>query len=574
VAKSIRSAHVVTIRKHVNGRVYETHLLRRSYRDGKNVRNQTLGNLTHLAPETIELIRRALRGEQLVPLEEAFRIERSRPHGHVAAVLGMARALEFDRLIDRRPSRRRQLALALIYQRVLEADSKLAMSRTIGDSTLLEELGIEEVDEDGFYAALDYLIERQGAIEGRLARRHLRDGTLVLYDLSSSYFEGRRCPLAARGYSRDRRRGSLQIVYGLLCDRFGRPVAVEVFGGNTVDHQTVRAQIEKLVKRFELERIVLVSDRGMVTDANLGALRAAKIDWITALKAPQVKHLSATKQLPLSLFDERNIAEIESPDYPGERLVVCRNPLVAAERARKREDLLRATEAKLQPIRERVERGTLRGKAVIGLAVGAVRNTYKMSKHLEIEIEDDRFAFERKAEQIAAEAALDGIYILRTTVDVQRLQTADVVRSYKQLAVVERAFRNLKSVDLEVRPIYHHLERRVRAHVFVCMLAYYLQWHLRKVWASLLFEDDDRQTMDDPVAKAVRSAAAQRKARLKTTPEGYAVSSFRTLLDHLATFVRCTVSIAGTSGTCHQLPQPTPLQARALELARSLPQIA
>ena len=393
---------------------------------------------------------------------------------------------------------------------------------------------------------------------------------LVLYDLSSSYFEGRTCPLGMRGYSRDERRGSLQIVYSLLCDRQGRPIAVEVFKGNTIDHQTVRAQIEKLKERFSLRRLVFVSDRGMVTSANLDLLREQQIDWITALKAPQVKALRAAGVIPLSLFDERNMAEIEHKEYPGERLVVCRNPLLATEQARKREDLLHATEAKLRPIQERVERGTLRGKDKIGLKVGEVYNRYKMSKHLELQIEDDRFTFARKDELIAAEAALDGIYVLRTSVNAPVLDTPQVVRSYKQLAKVERAFRDMKSDDLQIRPIHHRLEERVRAHVFLCMLAYYLEWHLRKAWAPLLFMDDDPQLAADPVTQATRSARALAKARTRRTASGEIVHSYRTLLDHLALQTRSTMTIAG-SCPCHKITEPTPLQAKALELVRALP---
>jgi transposase len=357
-----------------------------------------------------------------------------------------------------------------------------------------------------------------------------------------------------RGYSRDEYRGSLQIVYGLLCDRDGRPVAVEVFEGNKLDHQTVLAQIEKLKNRFELNRVVFVSDRGMVTTANLAALREKKIDWITALKAPQVKALNADGVLPLSLFDDRNLAEIDHADYPDERLIVCRNPLLADERARKRESLLRATEAKLQPIRERVERGTLRGESKIGLAVGAVRDKYKMSKHIELEIGDETFAFSRKEAQIAEETSLDGIDILRTTVDAQ-FNAGDVVRSYKELAKVERAFRTMKSDDLEIRPIHHRLEDRVRAHVFLCMLAYYLEWHLRKAWAPLLFADENPQVPEDPVTQATRSPQAVRKARSRQTRFGDPAHSFRTLMDHLARQMRATMTIAG-SGSCGSAARP------------------
>jgi transposase len=570
MAKRSGAAHVVTIVKRVKEREYRTHLLRRSYREGDRVRNETLANLTALGDSKVEMIRQVLQGATLRNVDEAISITSSLPYGAAAAVLAMARKLNLERLIDRTPSRKRRLALALIVQRILSSHSKLATARSLDHSTLSQDLDIVGADEDDLYAAMDYLVERQGTIEARLARKHLSDGSLVLYDLSSSYFEGHTCPLAMRGYSRDERRGSLQIVYGLLCDHDGRPIAVEVFQGNTVDHQTVQSQIQKLKERFGLRRVVFVSDRGMVTSANLEYLREHDIDWVTALKAPQVKALRAAGAIPLSLFDSRNMAEIEQEEYPGERLVVCRNPLLADERARKREDLLRSTEKKLKVIQERVERGTLRGKDKIGLKVGEVYNTYKMSKHLELIIEDSRFIFARKAEQIDAEAALDGMYVLRTSVSPQTLDTADVVRSYKQLAKVERAFRDMKSDDLQIRPIHHRLEDRVRAHVFLCMLAYYVQWHLRKAWAPLLFADENRPTADDPVAKAVRSSAAAAKARVHRPGSAEPIHSYRTLLEHLALQYRSTMTIAG-SEPCRQITVPTPLQAKALELVRALP---
>jgi transposase len=570
MAKRSGAAHVVTIVKRVNEREYRTHLLRRSYREGDRVRNETLANLTALGDAKVEMLRQVLQGKTLRNLDDALTITSSLPHGAVAAVLAMARKLNLERLIDRTPSRMRRVALALVVQRILSSHSKLATARSMEHSTLSQELDIVGLDEDALYAAMDYLVERQATIEARLARKHLSNATLVLYDLSSSYFEGSTCPLAMRGYSRDERRGSLQIVYGLLCDHDGRPIAVEVFQGNTIDHQTVQSQIHKLKDRFGLRRVVFVSDRGMVTSANLDYLREHEIDWVTALKAPQVKALRAAGAIPLSLFDSRNMAEIEHEDYPGERLVLCRNPLLAIERARKREDLLRSTEKKLQVIQERVERGTLRGKDKIGLKVGEVYNTYKMSKHLELIIEDNRFTFARKTEQIQAEAALDGMYVLRTSVSSQTLDTADVVRSYKQLAKVERAFRDMKSDDLQIRPIHHRLEDRVRAHVFLCMLAYYVQWHLRQAWAPLLFSDENKSTTDDPVGKAVRSSAAAVKARTRRPGSAEPIHSYRTLLDHLALQTRSTMSIAG-SEPCHKITVPTSLQAKALELVRVLP---
>ncbi len=559
--------HVVTTRQRRGEKEYTATLLRRSYREGGKVKKQTLANLSHLPDGLVEVIRRYLRGERFVAGGE-LRIERSLPAGHVAAVLAMARRLDFARLLDRSPSRERDLALAMVVERVLEPGSKLAMSRQLGQSTLASELGVEGADEDDLYAALDWLGERQQRIERRLGRRHLGDGDLVFYDLSSSYFEGRSCPLAARGYSRDGRRGTPQIVYGLMTDRTGKPVAVEVFGGATQDHQTVPAQLERLKVRFGLGQMVLVADRGMVTRANLDALRAADgVDWITALKAPQVKQLAQTGTLQPSLFDEVNLAEITSDEFPGERLIVCRNPLVAAERARKRDELLAATEAELAPIRERVTRGTLSDAAQIGLAVGPAIKRFRMKKHFDVEIADGHLSYRRKRDQIAAEAALDGIYVLRTSLDSHALDSADVVRAYKDLQHVERAFRVLKGPELEIRPIHHRLERRVRAHVFCCMLALYLERHLRDAWTELTYQDEHPPERPDPVAKARRSPAAQHKAATKRTTSGQPVHSFRGLLADLATQTRNTISLPGTDATFDKLTEPTDLQAHALKLA-------
>jgi len=545
--------------------------LRRSWREGGKVRNETVGNLSHLPEEVVELVRLALRGERFVAFDERFAIERSLPAGHVEAALAMARRLDLARLLERSPVRERQLCLAMIAQRLLAPGSKLAMSRALSQSTLAAELGVEGADEDELYAALDWLLARQEKIERALARRHLEDGTLVLYDVSSSYFEGRSCPLAQLGYSRDGRRGTLQIVYGLLCDRRGCPVAVEVFEGSLHDDKTLPSQIEKLRKRFKLKSVIVVSDRGMVTQANLERLREREgAAWITALKAPQVRKLVKDGALQLSLFDEQNLAEIASDDYPDERLLVCRNPLVAAERARKREDLLQATERALEQIAGRVEQGRLRGEAGIGLAVGAVWNRWRVKKHFEVEITDTSFGFQRKQAHIEAEAALDGIYVLRTSVPDSELEAPDVVRAYKQLKEVERAFRKLKG-PLELRPIHHRLEDRVRAHVFLCMLAYYLAWHLCQAWAELIFKDERPPTRADPVAKASRSPAATRKAQTKRTAGGQPCHSLTTLLSELSTRSRNTVRLPGTGASFKQLTEPTPTQARALQLIDSYP---
>jgi len=564
--------HVVTTRRRVGEREYSTTLLRRSFREDGKVKKQTLANLSHLPPEAIDAIRAALRGEVLVPAGAAFVIERSLPAGHVAAALLMAGRLGLARLLDRQPSRERDLCLAMICQRAIAPASKLATVRALGQSTLASELGVEDADEDDLYAALDWLLARQGRIEDRLARRHLKDGELVLYDVSSSYFEGRTCPLAKLGYSRDGRRGTAQVIYGLLCDRPGRPVAVEVFSGELHDDKTLPSQIDKLKARFGLKTVVVVSDRGMVTKANLELMRASEgVEWITALKAPQIKALVASGSLQLSLFDERDLAEITPPDYPGERLVICRNPLVAAERARKRSELLAATERGLREIQQRVERATLLGADQIGLAVGPALTRYRMKKHFQIEITDTTFTFAHKQAQIAAEAALDGIYVLRTCTDAERLPTAEVVRSYKGLEQVERAFGTLKGPELEIRPIHHRLEDRVRAHVLLCMLAYYLTWHLRAAWTPLLFKDEHPPIAANPVAKAIRSAEAQRKAQTKRTAAGEPCHSYRSLLTELGTLTTNTIRLAGANATFERLAEPTPLQAHALELVERAP---
>jgi hypothetical protein len=557
--------HVVTTRRQGKHREYVAHLLRRSYREGGVVKKETVANLSHLPEEVIELIRGALRGQRFVAAGEAVAVERSLPAGHVEAALAMARRLGLARLLDRAPSRERSLCLAMIVQRLLAPGSKLAMSRAFAQSTLGSELGVEDADEDELYGALDWLLARQPRIEQALARRHLAEGTLVLYDVSSSYFEGRSCALAQLGYSRDGRRGMPQIVYGLLCDRRGCPVAVEVFEGALHDDKTLPSQIEKLRTRFRLASVIVVSDRGIVTKANLALLRdAGGAAWITALKAPQVKKLVKEGALQLSLFDEHNLAEIEGPDYPGERLVVCRNPLVAAERARKREDLMQATERALAEIAGRVEQGSLRGEAAIGLAVGEVWNRWRVRKHFQLEITDTSLGFARRQEQIDAEAALDGIYVLRTSVPDAALDAPEVVRAYKQLKEVERAFRTLKG-PLELRPIHHRLEDRVRAHVFLCMLSYHLAWHLRQAWKPLLFDDEQPPTQRDPVAKAKRSPQAERKARTKRTTTGERCHSLPTLLDELATRSRNTIRLHG-GASFDQPSKPTPTQARALTL--------
>ncbi len=530
--------------------------------------------------EQIELIRRVLKGEKLVRPEEAFCIRRSLPHGHVAAVLGMLRKLGLERLIDPRASRKRSLVVAMIVARVLRAASKLATARGLDrvsrTSTLGQLLELGSVSEEQLYAAMDWLLERQGRIERQLARRHLREGTLVLYDLSSSYYTGRCCPLARFGHSRDGKRGFPQIVYGLLCNKEGCPVAIEVFEGNTADPRTLSVQIAKLRQRFGLRRVVIVGDRGVLTEARLREELCEEegLDWITALRAPAIRRLLSQGEIQRSLFDERDLAEITSPDYPGERLVVCRNPLLADERARKREELLQATERELEKVAQAVRRPKrpLRGKEKIALRVGRVINRYKMAKHFVVQIEDDHFSYCRDEAKIAEEAALDGLYVLRTSVAKEQLDSEETVVAYKRLSRVERAFRSLKTVDLKIRPIHHRLADRVKAHVLLCMLAYYVEWHMRKKLAPLLFNEDDPQQAaamrSSPVVPAVRSPSARRKAARKKTSDGLPVHSFRGLLEEPATLSCNEVQLAAQpdSEPFQMQTRPTVLQSRAFTL--------
>jgi hypothetical protein len=548
-------------------------LLRRSYRQDGKVKKETLANLSHLPAEAIDAIRRVLAGETLVNAEDAFEIERSLPAGHVNAALAMARRLELPKVLDRSACRERDLCMAMILARVICPGSKLGTVRTLGQSTLASELGVESADEDDLYAAMDWLIERQDRIEDLLAARHLHDGEMVLYDVSSSYFEGRTCPLAKLGYSRDGTPGLGQIVYGLLCDNDGRPVAVEVFTGELHDDKTLPSQITKLKDRFGLSRVIVVADRGMVTKANIELLATTDgVDWITALKAPTIKKLARSGVFQPSLFDEQNLGEItDVAEFPGERLIVCRNPLVGAQRARKRSELLAATETDLAAIAHRVDHGTLLGADLIGLAVGPALKRYHVKKHFQIAITDTTFTYTRDTAGIAAEAALDGFYILRTSLTEADVPIGEVVRAYKNLEQAERAFGSIKGPDLQIRPIHHRLEDRVRAHVLICMLAYYLTWHLKAAWKPLSFTDEHRPVSPDPVAKAVRSPAAQQKAQTKRTTTGQPAHSYRTLLSELATQTRNTTRLHGHTGTFEKLTQPTPLQAEALDLAAHAP---
>jgi len=565
--------HVSTTTRRSGENEYHATLLRRSYRQDGKVKKETLANLSHLPVEAIDAIRAVLAGKTVMSVDQAFEIERSLPAGHVTAALTMARRLGLATLLDRASCRERDLCVAMIVGRVIGPGSKLGMVRTLGQSTLAQELGVEGADEDDLYAAMDWLLERQDRIEDRLAARHLRDGEMVLYDVSSSYFEGHTCPLGKRGYSRDGKPGLPQIIYGLLCDTDGRPVAVEVFTGELHDDKTLPSQVVKLKDRFGLSRVVVVADRGMVTKANITLLSETDgVDWITALKAPTIKKLARSGVFQPSLFDEQNLGEItDVAEFPGERLVVCRNPLVGAQRARKRNELLAATEIDLAAIAHRVTAGTLIGADLIGLATGPALKRYRMRKHFQTTITDTTFTYTRKTAEIAAEAALDGFYILRTGLTETDLQTGDVVRAYKNLEQAERAFGSIKGPDLQIRPIHHHLEDRVCAHVLICTLAYYLTWHLKAAWKPLLFADEHRPVSPDPVAKAVRSPAAQEKAQTKQTSTGQAAHSYRTLLTELATQTQNTTRLHGHASTFQKLTQPTALQAQALDLAAHAP---
>jgi Transposase DDE domain len=562
-----------------NGRSAPAVLLRESWREGKRVRKRTIANLGALPPAMIDGLRVLLAGGSVVAKpEEVFEIQRALPHGHVAAVVGMMRKLDLPRLLSRTASRERDLALAMIASRLIAPGSKLATLRALSPETANSSLGrvldLGAIEEREIYAALDWLGGQQERIERALARRHLKDGTLVLYDVSSSYLEGRCCELARRGYSRDHRPDRLQIVYGLLCDRDGRPIAIAVFDGDTGDPSTVPAQVETLKQRFGLKHVVLVGDRGMLTQARLREdLQPAGLDWITSLRAPQIQALAEGGALQLSLFDERNLAEITAPDYPGERLVVCRNPDLARERAGKRADLLAATERDLSRIVAQVRRrhAPLRGKAEIGLAVGAVINGHKMAKHFRLSITDDGFAYSRKSDSIAREARLDGLYVIRTSLPANAMSADDTVRAYKDLARVEQAFHAMKAMDLQIRPVHHWIEPRVRAHVFLCMLGYYVEWHLRAAWAPILFHDHDRAAAEQvrlsPVAPTEVSEAAKRKRGTRRSDDGIPVSSFRSLLDHLATMTLNLVASAhAPNATITLTAKATPLQSKALDL--------
>lgn len=577
--KQPRRVHVAVVNRTYKGRTYTSVLLRRTYREKGEVRHETLGNLSDLPPDVIEFIRKRLAGE----LPEgappgAFDIQRSLPHGNVTAVLQTLRKLEIDRLIASRPCRERDLILALIVARIISPGSKLSacvsLQKETAQNTLHEELKLGRVDVHELYHSMDWLLERQKRIENKLAKKHLRGGWLVLYDVSSSYYTGRKSSLARYGYSRDHRGDLPQIVYGLLCDAEGRPIAVEVFPGNTADPTTLTQLVSQVRQRFGIERVVFVGDRGMITSARINEdLREVEgLDWISALRSEGIRKLVKAGLVQRSLFDEQDLAEITSDDFPGERLVACRNPLLADERSRKREELLQATEAQLELIRDATQRkrNPLRSEKEIGLRVGKVIGKYKMEKHFDLTITKDSFTSSRRANEIAQEAMLDGLYVVRTSVSKNTLDAEHVVKTYKSLSHVERAFRSLKTVDLQLRPIYHHKDDRIRAHVFICMLAYYVEWHMRKRLREVLFDDCDREIAEasrtSPVALAVRSESAKQKDATRRTSSGYPVQSFQDLLRDMATLTRSRIHISEYGAQYNKLTQPTAYQQHVLDL--------
>jgi hypothetical protein len=568
------AVHVVTTTRHYKGKIYQTHLLRRSYRDGAAVRNETVGNLSHLPPHIIDLIRRALRDETLVPADQ-FEVVQSWAHGDTQAVLLAMERAGVPRLLSSRRCPEADLVAAMIAARVIAPHTKLATTRWWQTRTLADDLGVRDASEDDLYAAMDWLLARQDPIERKLAQRHLTAGGLVLYDLSSSYFEGTTCPLAKLGHNRDGTGHKLQVNYGLVTDARGCPVAVSVFDGNVSDSTTLVPQVERLRERFGVRDVVMVGDRGMLSQRAIDELgHLDGVAWITALKSVQIRTLLTGGTLQLGLFDERNLFELRDPAFPGERLIACRNPELAKLRAHKRQDLLAATATELEKVQRRVARGRLRGRAEIGVRVGRVVNKYKVAKHFTLTITDADFQFAVRAQRVATEAALDGIYLIRTNLPASKMSAEDAVRNYKALSQVERAFRSLKTIDLHVRPIHHRVADRVRSHIFLCMLAYYVEWHMREAWRPLLFADEDQQAKAtrDPVAPARRSPSADRKAATHRLSDGTAVHSFRTLLEDLSSIVRnrCRTRGQDDAPTFAVSTTPTPEQRRALDLLKGI----
>ena len=553
-------------------------LLRESYRENGKVKSRTLANLSTLPEQAIDILRRHLKGEKLVPAEQAMEIvENGSPaHGHVEAIMIAMKRLGFSSLICSRPSRQRDLVIAMVAARILQPRSKLATSLWWQDTTLPDALPVRDADENDLYQAMDWLLEHQGTIEKKLAARHLKDNAIALYDLTSSYFEGETCRLAARGHNRDGKKGKLQVNYGLLTNFTGIPVAVSVFEGNTADPKTLLPQVEKIRNRFGIEQFVLVGDRGMLTQKQIDVLKTFDdIDWIGALRPEAIKKLVNSGAVQMGLFDERNLFEVRHPDFPGERLVACRNTDLANRRAIKRESLLEATVGDLEKVRQMVGRKRLRGKGAIGVRIGKIINKYKVGKHFKLDIRDDAFSFEIDQDKVKAEAILDGIYVVRTSLPQERMDADNAVRSYKQLSQVERAFRSFKTVDLLVRPIRHRLEDRVRAHIFLCMLAYYVQWHMMEAWRPLLYADEEQsaKTFRDPVAPAKRSSSAMRKVHAKSLEDGSRVYSFRSLLDHLGAIVRVTCRCSSgenNSATFTMVTNHNPKQRQAFDLLQTI----
>ena len=570
---------VETVRKKVKGKVYTSVLLRRSFRKDGKVQHETLGNLTRLPPDVIEFIKRRLRGELDADAPHStFEIIRSLPHGNVAAVLQTAKQLGLEGLLASRPCRERDLIMALVVARVLSPRSKLstttALKAETAKHTLAEELAIGDVDVHEFYAAMDWLVTRQSRIENKLAKKHLKDGHLVLFDVSSSYCTGRKSPLIQHGYSRDHRSDRPQIVYGLLCDSEGRPIAIEVFPGNTADPPTFTQIVATARKRFGINRIVFVGDRGMITSARINEdLRGVEgLDWISALRTEGIRKLCAAGTIQMSLFDKQDLAEVTSAHFPDERLVVCRNPALAEQRARKRNELLKATEEKLEPIRLATERtrNPLRGEQMIGLRVGKVIGKHKMAKHFDLTITETSFTYTRNEDRIREEAALDGLYVVRSSVDQKRMGPAQVVETYKSLAKVERAFRCMKTIDLSLRPIFHRNEDRIRSHVFICMLAYYVEWHMREKLRPVLFADDDQESAaaarESIVAPARRSESAKRKDATRRTSDGHPVQSFHDILKDLGTLCRNRIRIPEFDSEFDKFTLATTYQQHVLNL--------
>jgi len=574
MAKRTGPVHVVTTTREHKGKTYHSYLLCRSYREGSHVRKETVGNLSHLPLPIIDLIRRALREETLIPVDQ-FEVVRSVAHGDVHAVLTTIDRLGLERVLSTRRCPEAAVVTALIAARVIAPHTKLATTRWWHTRTLADDFGLQAVSEDDVYAAMDWLLDRQDAIERTLAGGHLAQGGLVLYDVSSSYFEGTKCPLAKRGYNRDGKRDKLQVNYGLVTNSAGCPVAVSVFEGNVADTTTLVPQVQRLRERFGIRDVVIVGDRGMIAQTSIDTLKTVDgVAWITALKSAQIRTLLTGGALQLGLFDDRNLVELTHPDYPGERLMACRNPELGTLRAHKRQDLLAATTAALEKIQRRVAGGRLRGRAEIGLRVGRVINQYKVAKHFRVTITDATFTFAIRTDRVATEAALDGIYVIRTNVAAATLSAADAVRHYKALSQVERAFRSLKTIDLHVRPIHHRLADRVRSHIFLCLLAYYVEWHMREAWRPLLFADEDQRAKArrDPVAPARRSAAAEEKAVTHRLADGTMVHSFRTLLQDLSTIVRNACRVRGheDAPTFTVTTTPSPEQRRAFALLKRI----